>query len=232
VSYLYVDIETLPSADPVEPVLPAAPDLDTIGAAGNLKDPDKIAASIADRRAKAVADYVAAKEAAKTTAIDEWAKGSLDPLRGRIASIAWAHDGNPVRCMWALDDLGAVLDAILADLTSPYGDQWVGHNVAGFDLRWLKLHALRIKHPIAKSIPYQKWDKRVIDTMEAFAGPNPTQARMSQASLARFFGIAVDTDSGSEVRRLYEAGDIDAILRHNAEDVEIVRKLHTIIRGL
>lgn len=231
-SYLYIDIETLPQAEPVEPEAVPVPDLVAIQPASNLRDPVKMAESVHDRRVKAQIDYVKAREAAQSTALDEWRKTSLDPLRGRIASIAWAVNDSQVRVLWSLDNLGAVLDAIAGDLVSPFGIQWVGHNVAGFDLRFLKLHAMRIGHPLAKSIPYAKWDKRVVDTMELAAGPNPASGRVSQASLARFFGLSVATSPGSEVLGLYQSGDCQSILDHNREDVEIVRAIHNKFRGM
>lgn len=204
-SVLYIDIETLPQPEPVDPSEVEAP--------ANYKDPEKIAAYQREH----------AREA--------WARTALDPLRGRIACVAWAVDDGPVRCMWALDGLPAVFDALLLVA----GDErrvrdWCGYNLPSFDLRWLKLHALRLRHPLAGAMPYVKWDKRVVDVMDMYAGPDPRN-RARQVDIARFLGLAVNTRPGSEVLSLYEAGRADEIMAHNVEDVEVVRELHRRIRG-
>lgn len=69
-----------------------------ITAAGNLKDPDKIAASIAERTAKAVADLAERKAAGLAAAEEGWRKTAIDASKGQIFSIAWAFGDDPIDC--------------------------------------------------------------------------------------------------------------------------------------
>jgi hypothetical protein len=103
---LFLDIETIPGQSPA---LRAKIDAkhavsDTIGeikAAGNLKDPDKIAADIAARTAKATADLAERKITALADAEEEWRKTALDAAKGHVFSIAWACGDGPIDCQVA-----------------------------------------------------------------------------------------------------------------------------------
>ena len=124
--YIYVDIETIPAADPASVPAPKAP--------SNYKDPDKIAAYI---------------EAARS---DAWLETSLDPLLGRILCIGWAIDDDPVSVAYnhSGDAKEEIIEAFASAVRLARADDvvltWVGHNIAGFDLRWLYYRACRYGH--------------------------------------------------------------------------------------
>ena len=91
---LYVDIETLPTADEavVASLRVAAPNIEPKGAPANLKDPAKIEEARAANVAKAAAEQIEANEKAIKDSAEAVAKTALDGAYGRIAIIGWAKD--------------------------------------------------------------------------------------------------------------------------------------------
>lgn len=88
----------------VTDVLPLAPEKATIEPARNLKDPDKIAASIEERYQRALADYDESKsrlaikrEAAAAAAQQEWLDLRRQAEVARICAIAYALDEGPAQ---------------------------------------------------------------------------------------------------------------------------------------
>ena len=101
--YLYLDIETAPTHDPVlvdelflKHTAVATIDLSTITAAANLKDETKIAEEIAKRRAKALADQDAARAKGFAEYEEAFRKTCLDATTGHIACISLALGGDDV----------------------------------------------------------------------------------------------------------------------------------------
>jgi hypothetical protein len=213
VSYLYVDIETLPAnLTPAEIRALAA---DSVPA--NYKDPVKIDAWITEN----------ADKAHRRTA--------LDSMSGRILMVAWALDDAPVRSVY-LDNPGdpkPALDALYADLDSA-GLVWTGHNVAGFDLPFIRHAAIRLRHPIAQRIPFARFSPAVADTMTMWAGTDARPDFVRLGALAAFLGIAGKAGGldGSKVYDAWLAGEHARIREYGEHDVEIVRDVHRAMIGL
>lgn len=204
----FLDIETLPA------VMDDAEKAALVSAPANYKDPEKIAAWIADN------------------AESEYRKTSFDPLSGRLLCVGYAYGDEDVRVAYDASGEGAIFDELHAALVNRQAPIWVGHSVAGFDLLWLKLHALKQRHPIAPLIPFAKWDKRVEDTKEMAAGPDPRNGR-KLSDLARFFDIG-EKGSGLDGSKVYDAwlaGEHERIAAYCAQDVALTRSLHRILKG-
>lgn len=207
---LYLDIETIPCEDLSDVPEPKAP--------SNYKDPEKIRAYIEEARATAHAET------------------ALDPLLGRVCAVAFAIDDDAVQSMAATDER-ALIQWLATETTERLSGSyvtWVGHNIAGFDLRWIYYRAIRYGMTDFRSrIPWRKWDKDIVDTMDLAAGPNPRGQGLTLARLGRYFGRPKTDDAGgSKVWELYQAGDLDAIRGYCAGDVETVRHVYRSLMGL
>lgn len=247
-STIVIDIETIPAIHlPPEErgagaKIPARPERKT--PPSNWRDPAKIAAKQADLDV-AHAAAIVAWEAECAAARDEaFRKGSLKSTEGRILCVAWAIDDGPVSAVCAPYPDGcdhdererymlAELEDALAGHPRPlHGSTWVGHNVGGFDLRWLMHRAWKYRlGALASLIPYRKWDRRVADTMAIWQGPDPRgYARLDE--VARFLGVGAKTEGidGSRVYDAWLAGDIGKIVEYCAHDVELTREVYRIIK--
>jgi len=183
---LTFDIETLPCTDPNF----IASVAETITAPAQYKKPESIAEWLKDNKEQATKDAVA--------------KTSFDGLYGSIACIAYAFDDGEVFSV----DLNIsgnektmlehfyshVFDMICTDYHGGVASQNLticGHNVAGFDLPFLKHRSiiLGIKPPPAmlKAMSAKPWDNCIADTMLLWS--SDSQKRVSMDKLCKAFGL-------------------------------------------
>ena len=206
--YLYIDIETLPCVDPADAPPGKAP--------SNYKDPEKIAAYIAEHAA----------EAHRATA--------LDPYAGRILAIGYALDDEDPQVLYGEDEQALLvgLETVIRRV-DPHPYYLVGHNLEGFDLRWLYLRAARYRLPhLQRRLPWHPYQRAYrIDTMLLAGGPS--RERVSLARLARYFGLGSKAEGldGSAVYDAYLAGEHARIQRYCAADVELTRDIHDRLEG-
>lgn len=209
--HIYIDIETLPCADVAQVPAPKAP--------SNYKDPEKIAAYIEEARAGA------------------WRETSLDPLLGRVFCIGVAVDDGPVETLYdptghaeehLIEQLAAIVEA--AHEEGRFSLWWVGHNISGFDLRWLWFRAVKYNyHQLARLIPYQRWQTgQCQDTLKIAQGSDWSGKGLGLARLAEFLGMAGKAEGldGSKVYDAFLAGEHDRIRAYCAADVELARQLY------
>lgn len=159
-----------------------------------------------------------------------WNKQALNSMKGRIISVAWAIEDDPVKCV-ASDDTSEIFDCVLEDLKRtdrPLIYTWVGHNSDEFDLPFMFHQSLKINHEIKMYLPASKDYKE--DTMKMWAQYRYKQF-YSMKSIAEFLGIdnPDDTD-GSMVGEFYKRGDLESIIEHNKNDVEVLRKIYKRIK--
>lgn len=210
------DIETLPCAD--EALLAAV--IATVAPPRTLKKPESIAAWWAEEG-----------EAAKAEAI---AKTALDGALGRICCICWAIGDQPatgeishneaelIRLFFAACEDAAKVERYY----KPVGTHtMVGHNIVGFDLRFLWQRAVihGIKRP--KCIPWnaKPWDPSIQDTMLLW---NPGhEKRISLDKLCNVLGVPTskgDLD-GSKIAQAWADGRLNDIADYCRADVEATR---------
>ncbi len=210
---LFVDIETLPASmtDAERRALAA----DSVPA--NYKDPAKIEAWIAENAAKAHANT------------------ALDSMRGRVLMVAWAIGDGPVRSVYLddPDDCRPVLDALASVVAGPEPVLWIGHNIAGFDLPYLRRAALRLRHPVAREIPFNRYSDRMRDTMLMWGGTDPRPSYVGLDAIARFLGVGTKAGGmdGSQVYPAWLAGRHDEIRAYGEGDVSLVRDVYRVIVG-
>jgi hypothetical protein len=205
-----VDIETLPG--------PTYPDPSEVDPPANYKDPAKI-------------------KAFQQSKVDEvYRKQALDSMQGRILAIGVAVKDDPPVCFYneTGDDEQKILSE-LEDFLDEAGGKfaWVGHNVKAFDLQWIWRKAVKYNLPgLCDYIPRKRFDDRVIDTGELWAGPD-YRAYCSLDKIAQFLGIPGKNGvDGSMIYDLWLAGEHEKIQEYCKSDVEITRSIYQkIIRG-
>lgn len=228
---LTFDIETLPGDSPelMETLLSdAAKEKESVRAPGNYKGEAKIA------------EYIAAKNAEIDAGMEEKRrKTSFDGMYGQIACIAWAVDDGPVQSTFAADSefeaidafYAAVIDASLIKTYSSdanYAVTFCGHNLAGFDLPFLKHRSiiLGIKPPSAllKAINAKPWDGCIADTMLMWS--SDPHKRVSMDRLCKALGIpGKDGFDGSMVADTWP-DDPQKVISYCMDDVERTRKIY------
>ncbi|WP_024351046.1 hypothetical protein [Aurantimonas coralicida] len=215
---LFFDLETLPTLDP---------DIIADITAGvthpaTMKKPETIAAWEANEKPAAILEVVR--------------KTSLDGGLGRLASICWAkadgevvgsHTAGPAG--WDIEIERELISGFFAEADSFYkevaGAVLTGHNILGFDLRWLWKRAIVLGIPVPHWWPIhaRPWSPEVFDTMTAWEGPTKF---ISQDRLGRILGLGGKADiDGSQVAEIWDAGRYDDILTYNADDVSKCRKM-------
>ena len=195
------DIETVPQDS--AKLLALAPEFT---AAANLKDPDKIAASIAKKRADFLAD------------------AALNWKTAEVVLIG-AGDDAEIRSFTADSEkqlLGDFLDLVSAAL----GDGVVvgGHNVKAFDLPMLvnraRVHGLKIpRNVLSVWRGRQQWHDNIFDTLEILSFGRSFDGN-GVDDVARVFGLPPKLGHGGDFPLLWRA-DRDGAIAYNRRDVEI-----------
>lgn len=190
---LYFDIETgpLPEAE----LIGMMPEFD---APSNLKDPDKIAAAIAKKRADYIAD------------------AALDPLTGCVLAIGVNGDvveGDEAEMLkafwWLLSEDGRF-------------PQIIGFNITGFDLPFLFKRSWR--HGIKPPSWLRKgryWDSDVVDLREVWCMGDRT-AKGSLEAVAMHLGLGCKLGSGKDFAALWK-DDKQAAIKYLKRDVELTK---------
>jgi len=175
-------------------------------AAANLKDPDKIAASIAKKRADYLADAALNWKTAEVVLIGA---GDDTEIHSFTADTEKELIGN---------FLTVVADA-LAD-----GVAVGGHNVKGFDLPMLvnraRVHGLKIPANILSTWKGRpQWADNIFDTLEILSFGRSFDGN-GVDDVARVFGLPPKLGHGGDFPLLWRA-DCQAAVAYNRRDVEI-----------
>ena len=199
--HIVFDIETVPQDE--AKLLALAPEFTP---ASNLKDPEKIAASIAKKRADYLADAALNWKTAEVVLI-----GAGDEKE--VHSFT-SHSEKQL--------VGDFLDLISAALGD--GVAVGGHNVKGFDLPMLvnraRVHGLKIPTNILafwKGRP--QWADNIFDTLEILSFGKSFDGN-GVDDVARVFGLPPKLGHGGEFPLLWRA-DCQAAVAYNRRDVEI-----------
>lgn len=204
--YLYWDIETIPaqSSDTRKWLV------ESVKAPGNLKDPEKIKAAIADRQADAVG------------------KSSFDGFTGHVCTIAWdGPDGEGVAHASSIDQERGVIEAFFR-LLKPFGKMVLtGHNIIGFDMPFLTRRAVALGINLPGSFQWprnlQPWSDKVHDTMAMGAGRDS----VSLDHLCKSLGIPGKNGfDGSQVAQAWLDGQHERIAEYCQDCVRRTRAVH------
>lgn len=204
---IILDIETIPADD--------ARIVDFI--AGTIKPPAtiKLPASIAKWHAESKQEAIE----------DAVSKTGLDGAFGRVCVIGFDIDGT-VDALHGLDE-PALLVAFNARLNTIPRSLWsamtiVGHNVSGFDLRFLVqryiVNGIQPHAIISAAAQAKSWDSKVYDTMIQFAGYGN---RISLDKLCMALGVPSPKGEmdGSMVGQYVADGRIAEVVEYCKRDV-------------
>ena len=199
--YIIFDIESV-AQDPAK-LLALAPEFT---AAANLKDPDKIAASIAKKKADYLADAA---------------------LNWKTAEVVLIGAGDETEILSFTNDTEKQL---LADFLNLLGDALGdgvvvgGHNVKAFDLPMLvnraRVHGLKIPRNVLsfwRGRP--QWHDNIFDTLEILSFGKSFDGN-GVDDVARVFGLPPKLGHGGDFPLLWRA-DRDGAIAYNRRDVEI-----------
>lgn len=214
-SYLYLDIETIPAQTEAAKARIAS----TVKAPGNIKKPESILAWEKD-----------SKEAAVQEAID---KTSFDGGLGHVCCIGWAIDDSSTVsvCMdgdKAESEILGLFFAIMENASGVYGKAptIVGHYVSGFDIRFLTQRAIVLGIKLPHWWPHEAkpWGNEIFDTMVKWAGAKGT---VSLDNLCFALGIEGKGDvDGSMIAQMFKDGKHEEIATYCRQDVERGRQVH------
>lgn len=212
-TYAWIDIETIGNPEAVALLGPVKP-------AGNLKDPAKIAASIAE------------KEAARV----ERAALDCDTLKVVCAGIVWAGEDEPIVFHGDERELLTDLWESIDFHAGEYGGvTLVGFNCLGFDFPALvrRSQVLGVRVPGCFTLAKYR-AQNIIDLMDALTWGGLVDAK-GLSTYCRLFGVtagAEDDTSGADIARLYAEGRMWAIDAHCRADVLKTRALDERVFGL
>lgn len=206
---VYLDIETAPTSIPDEQL-----ELELRARVpSNYRDRAKIAAHMDEHRETHVA------------------RTALGSMRGSICAIGWAFDHGPVFVVAGPEERGLLeqLEASLVEESSGLDITLCGHNLAGFDLPWLRRHAARHRmSTLLGLLPgglRERRDDRIFDTMRIWQGTERGNGHYSLDDIARFLGLSPGTTHGSEIPGMVARSEWDRIRQHCADDVLLTRQV-------
>jgi predicted PolB exonuclease-like 3'-5' exonuclease len=216
---IFLDIETLPCADPDL----IAELTSGIRPPGSMKRADTIAKWEAEERPQAVADAIA--------------RTSLDGAYGRVCAIGWAVGDDDPKVLVGPER--EVLDAFLGEVQlvlqpedgRPQVAKWIGHNLAGFDLPFLRkrcvIHGLRPPLQLLDAMHFRPWNEAIADTMLMW--DSDRDKRISLDRLCKVLSIPspkADGIDGSQVAALFAAGEYERLGEYCSADVVAARRCY------
>jgi predicted PolB exonuclease-like 3'-5' exonuclease len=198
--HIVFDIETIPQDE--ARLLALAPEFT---APANLKDPEKIAAAVAKKRADYLADAALNWKTAEVVLVGMSDGEQFTPFVGAEKEI---------------------IEATLSLFASALADGVVvgGHNVKGFDLPMLvnRARVLGVRVP-ANLLQFWKgrpqWHDNIFDTLEILSFGKSFEGNGVE-DVARVFGLPPKLGHGGDFPLLWRT-DCEAAVAYNRRDVEI-----------
>lgn len=212
-TYLYLDIETVPAQDEETRARIA----DTVKPPAQMKKADTIAAWEVEQKPAAVQEAIS--------------RSGLNAAYGQICCIGWAINDSKVFTQTAQEPDAEIdiLSSFFDMATKQIGNGFpvvVGHNVVGFDIRfiWQRAIVLGIRVPAWFPRDPKPWSNDVFDTMTAWAGSND---RISMDNLSLALGLPGKGDiDGSMVGQLFAEGRHKDIAAYCRDDIQRTRAIH------
>ena len=216
---IYIDIEAIPTQrqDFIADI--AA----TIEHPKTMSKPETIAAWHENKKPAAIAEAVG--------------KTVFDGGMGEIVTFGFAFDEGEPSAIYRddnmseaqlLDGINEMFAAKLFKNKSYIRPTWIGHNICGYDLRFLwKRFVVNGIRPEAK-IPYNSkpWGDCVFDTMYEWAGPSGNDKK-SLDFVCRALGLSgKDGFDGSMVYDAWKNKEFERISEYCKDDVSKVREIH------
>ena len=208
---IFYDIETgpLPEVELAALVPPFDPaEVKT----GNLKDPDKIAAKLAEAEVNHQRDF--------------FGKAALDPLTGRVVAVGLLYPDSGEFAVIGHDDEAATLREFWQATKGEMGriNQMAGFNSNAFDLPFLIRRSWRHRVAVPCGIRRGRyWSEQMVDLREAWQ-LGDRQARGSLDTIAKHLGVGDKTGNGADFAKLWQSDRAKAV-DYLRNDLELTAKL-------
>ncbi len=157
---------------------------------------------------------------------------SFDATKGQICSAAWAIGDGEIQHCGAYENnqekdlLKFMFDSILLAKGKGADPFFIGHFIAGFDLKFIFHRAviLGVKPPF--ELPFAGWHgKDYFCTQDAWIGKKANPIKMD--ALAEALGIEGKGDmDGSKVWDAWKAGDFAKVCEYNVDDIRMNREIY------
>ena len=217
-SNCFLDIETIPQQGEAETKALIA---ESIQAPATMK----VQATIDDWH-NGKGKYAGVKEA---TIENAYRATALDGAKGQICSLAFAVGDGEILSFTDTISEHELLSEFFAALGSEIGGRsvlYVGHYIAGFDLKFIFHRSVILGIEPSFELPFNGRHKQdYFDNMIAWAG---YKDRISQDNLCKALGIEGKPNDidGSKVWDVYKDGGIDRIEEYNRDDVSKARQIY------
>jgi len=157
------------------------------------------------------------------------AKTSFDGALGRIACIAWSIDDEPVFASGAeyteLEAIKVFYDFINMEC---HDVTFCGHNLAGFDLPFLKhrsiIHGIKPPKSLLQAMNAKPWDSCIVDTMLMWNSSRDKYASMDKLCKA----LGIQGKEGFDGSMVAETWPIDPqkVIEYCRDDVRRTRAIY------
>lgn len=229
---IVLDLETIPTQRDdviVQIAKDAQKEISQLKAPSNYKDETKVAA------------YIDEKSNEILNGLDEtWRKTSFDGGYGHICVIGFTiDDSNPIALYKEGDDHVANEISIIKSFYEILRDAYnpsarvptvIGHNLIGFDLKFLfqRSVVLGIKPPAFIKFDAKPWDDCAFDTMTKWAGFGNRVSLNKLANILEVGEKGVDGEDfdGSMVWDAVKSGDIAKVAEYCKQDVSLTRRIY------
>jgi hypothetical protein len=214
------------------PEPPPEPDLSTIQAARNLKDPAKVAADLEQRKAKAMQDHADKTAKAQQDYADKLAKASCDFNLARIVAIGYQQAGRTVAETCANED--EERGVLAAFWLQTKGYDLLGFCIRTFDVPMLMSRSrfLGVEYPRLDLSRYRRgYGAKVIDLWDELSfGLSDYDCTIVMSrklkSYAKRYGLHVaDDTNGEDIAAFVAAGEWSKVIAHVTSDVELTADL-------
>lgn len=179
---------------------------------GNLKDPEKIAAKLAEAEASHRRDFVE--------------KAALDPISGRVVAIGLWPQGTDEFAILGDEDEAVLLRRFWDTCQGEMGrvHQLVGFNIHTFDLPFLIRRSW--KHRVPVPFGYRRgryWSEQVVDLRELWQ-LGDRQAHGSLDAIARHLGVGAKNGDGKDFANLWQSDRAKAV-EYLRNDLALTRRV-------
>lgn len=198
---IVLDIETGPLAPEYLDMI--APEF---AAPANYRDPDKIAASIAEQKAKWVE------------------RAALSPMTGKVLCIGVRDIDGSFRVVDGGGDEKSLLEEWTKIVDGYKNETFLGWNIWGFDLNFLQKRAIKhgVKPCIRWGFDFYRQDK-FIDLMNLWSGRD-RDIPSSLDAVSKFLGLPGKNGSAKDFHALWE-NDRDAAVAYLQRDIELTASI-------
>ena len=179
---------------------------------GNLKDPDKVAAKLAEAEANHRRDFLE--------------KAALDPLTGRVVAIGLLYPDSGEFVVIGHDDEAATLREFWETTKGEMGriNEMVGFNSNAFDLPFLIRRSWRHRVPVPFGIRRGRyWSDEMVDLRDAWQ-LGDRQARGSLDTIAKHLGVGAKNGNGADFAALWQS-DREKATEYLRNDLQLTARV-------